>query len=227
MLTALGSPTSTIEIGGYGMVDGLLLNDVRRPRIELASFFGEKMRVWDVEWGGVRGHGIIEDGYADMKDTVITSGASTISADGRFSLGFPRRDGGEEINATVNLVNRPIVDLRHAFTLDRYPLDGLLSGQFHVFGNYRTPFGYGTMEIEDAIAYGEPLDAAKAAVTLEGKGVRLTAVEMMKGDGRGSGAALHGLGRGDSSTSPAPFPSRSRRSSWCMTTPPRGCRSPG
>src|SRR5262245_5705823 len=189
MLTALGSPTSTIEIGGYGKVDGLVLNDVRRPRIELASFSGERMRAWDVEWGSVRGHGVVENSYADLKDTVITKGASTITTDGRFSLGFPRKDGGEEINATVNLVNRPVIDLRHAFTFDRYPLDGLFSGQFHVFGNYRTPFGYGTMEIKDAVAYGEPLDSAKAVVARDGKGVRLTAVEMMKGDGRGSGAA--------------------------------------
>ena len=66
-----------------------------------------------------------------------------IDADGRFSLGYPRKDGGEEINARVRLTDRPIADLRHAFELDDYPVAGRLSGEFHLNGEYETPFGFG------------------------------------------------------------------------------------
>ncbi len=49
----------------------------------------------------------------------------SIHADGRFSLGFPRRDGGEEINARIRIIRRPLADLRHAFGIDDYDVDGV------------------------------------------------------------------------------------------------------
>jgi hypothetical protein len=188
VLTALGSRTTTQNIGGYGTFDGTLHGDLRRPRIE-GSFAGERMRAWDVEWGSARGRVSIENSYADLRETSVTRGDSTIEADGRFSLGFPRRDGGEEINASVRLSKRPVADLRHAFGLDSYPIDGLLTGEFHVFGEYRRPLGYGTVALADPVAYGEPVDGLTATVSLEGKGIRLTKIDMVKGGGRGSGSA--------------------------------------
>jgi hypothetical protein len=150
------------------------------------------MRAWDVEWGSARGRALIEDSYADIREATIRSGDSTINADGRFSLGFPRKDGGEELNAHVRIDRRPIADLRHAFELDDYPVDGVLSGDFHVFGNYRTPLGYGTVQVADGRAYGEPFQSATASVDLEGNGVRLKGLEVAKGAGRGTGAAFVG-----------------------------------
>jgi autotransporter translocation and assembly factor TamB len=191
MRTALGSRTATIDIGGYGTFDGVLTGSLKRPRIE-GTFAAERMRAWDVEWGSARGRAAIENSYADIAETTITSGASTITADGRFSLGFPRADGGEELNARIRLTNRPVADLREAFGLERYPIDGLLSGDFRVFGPYRRPFGYGTMELSEAKVYGETLESATATLNLEGTGARLTAIDIVKGGGRGRGAAYVG-----------------------------------
>ena len=61
---------------------------------------------------------------------------SEIRADGRFSLGYPRKDGGEEIDARVIIKDRPLTDLRHAFQLDDWPVDGKLSGEYHLSGKY-------------------------------------------------------------------------------------------
>lgn len=188
MMTAFGSRTTTIDLGGYGTFEGQLTNDIRRPRIE-GTFAGERMRAFDQEWGSARGRAVIENGYADVRETTISMAGSVIETDGRYSLGFPRRDGGEEINARVRISGRPLSDLRHAFGLDRYPVDGLLSGEFHVYGNFREPFGYGEMELTEGRAYGEPFASAAATVALEGKGVRLTGIEVHKGAGRGTGAA--------------------------------------
>ena len=171
MRTALGSRTGTIEIGGYGTFDGVVLGSLKRPRIE-GTFAAERMRAWGVEWGSARGRAVIENSYADVTETTITSGDSTITADGRFSLGFPRADGGEEVNARVRLVRRPVSDLREAFGLARYPIDGLLSGDFRMFGGYRRPFGYGTMELTGGKAYGETFESATAMLNLEGTGAR-------------------------------------------------------
>jgi translocation-and-assembly-module (TAM) inner membrane subunit TamB-like protein len=191
LLTAFGNQTNAIPIGGYGTFDGVMLNSFSQPRIE-GTLAGEHMRAFDVEWGSARGTTVIENSYADAKDVVITSGASSIFVDGRFSLGYPRRDQGEEMNARVRIVGRPIIELRHAFELDDYPVEGLLSGEFHVYGPYTRPFGFGTMAITDGTAYHEPFETATASLRLEGEGVRLDNIVVVKGGGRGTGAAYIG-----------------------------------
>ena len=191
LMTAFGNPTNAIPIGGYGTFDGIMMNTFARPRIE-GTLASEHMRAFDVEWGSAKGTTVIENSYADANDVVITSGDSSIVADGRFSLGYPRRDGGEEINARIRIIRRPVGDLRHAFELDDYPVDGLLSGEFHVYGQYTRPFGFGTMAIVDGTAYHETFETATASLRIEGDGVRLDNIVVVKGGGRGTGAAYVG-----------------------------------
>jgi translocation and assembly module TamB len=191
ILTAFGASTNAIEIGGYGTFDGTMLNAFRSPRIE-GAIAGEHMRAWGVDWGSVNGSAVIENGYVDTKGVVIGSSTREIRADGRFSAGFPRRDGGEELNARVRLTNWPVEDLRRAFGILDYRVDGVLSGEFHPYGEYLRPFGFGTMTISNGVAYGEPFEQATASVRLEGDGVRLDSIQLTKGEGRGNGAAYVG-----------------------------------
>ena len=191
LMTAFGNPTNAMPIAGYGTFDGVMLNSFSRPRIE-GTFAGERMRAFDVTWGSAKGTTVIENSYADVKNLVINAADSVIYADGRFSLGYPRRDEGEEINAIVRVVKRPLVDLRHAFALDAYPVEGVLSGEFHVYGQYTRPFGFGTMAIVNGTAYHETFETATASLRLEGRGVRLDNIVVAKGGGRGTGAAYVG-----------------------------------
>ena len=188
ILTALGTPTNAIPIGGYGTFDGVMLGNFRRPRIE-GTFTGERLRAFDVVWGSLMGKAVIENRYADVTEVVVGANDSVMYIDGRFSLGYPRRDGGDEIDARINVIRRPVADLRHAFGLDEYDVDGVFSGEFRVFGAYRRPFGFGQMAIVDGVAYRETFDTAAAAVRLEGSGVRLDSIAMTKGGGRATGAA--------------------------------------
>ena len=190
-LTAFGARTGVISIGGYGTFDGVMVNSFRRPRIE-GTFRGERIRAFDVVWGSTTGRAIIENAYADVSSVAVLSDNSAIHVDGRFSLGFPRRDGGEEINARIRVIRRPIADLRHAFDLDEYDLDGLFSGEFHVFGAYRGPYGFGQMAIVDGVAYRQPFETATSAVRLEDGGVRLDSLQIVKAGGRATGAAYVG-----------------------------------
>jgi translocation and assembly module TamB len=191
ILTAFGSRTGAIPIGGRGTFDGVMLNSFTRPRIE-GDFTGAEMTAWDVDWGTASGSAIIENSYANVKNVVISKGDSMIYADGLFSLGYPRKDGGEQLDARVRIAGRPIADLRHAFELDDYDVDGVLSGEFHVYGNYQTPLGFGTMSIDTGVAYGEPFETALATLRFDGDGVRLDNIQVVKGGGRGSGAAFVG-----------------------------------
>jgi translocation and assembly module TamB len=115
-----------------------------------------------------------------------------VETEGRFALGYPRRDGGEEIDARVRLINRPLADLRHAFLLDDYPIEGKVSGEFHLYGKYETPFGFGRMQIDEGVAYDEPFETATASLRFEGQGVRLDGIEARKAGGQMTGAAYVG-----------------------------------
>lgn len=191
IMTALGSPTGAIPIGGYGEFDGVMLNAFTRPRIE-GTFTGDRMRAWDVVWGRGRAQVVIENSYAFVSNAVVTSEGSEITAEGQFSLGYPRRDRGEEINARVRLTRRPLADLRHAFELDDYPIEGLVSGEYHIFGNYETPLGFGRLLVEKGVAYGETFDSAQSSLRFEGTGVRLDSLAIAKGSGSATGAAWVG-----------------------------------
>ena len=166
ILTAFGAQTNAIEIGGYGTFDGTMLNAFKSPRIE-GVLAGEHMRAWGVDWGAVKGTAVIENSYVDAKDVVIGSGAREIRADGRFSAGFPRKDGGEEINARIRVTNWPVEDLRRAFGILDYRVDGVLSGEFHPYGPYQRPFGFGTMTIANgrrlrrAVRFGHGVGAVR------------------------------------------------------------------
>jgi hypothetical protein len=192
VLTAFGVRTGVVPLGGYGTFDGVMVNNVRSPRIE-GAFAGERMRAFDVVWGHITGRAIIENAYVDVTSAIVNDGSSAMQIDGRFSLGFPRRDAGEEINARIRVISRPLRDLRHAFDLDDYNVEGLFSGEFHVFGSYLTPFGFGQMAIVQGVAYGQPFETATAAVRLDGEGVRLDSLQIVQAGGRALGAAWVGL----------------------------------
>jgi hypothetical protein len=191
IMTAFGAPTGAVPIGGFGEFDGVMLNSFSRPRIE-GRFTGERMQAWDVVWGRGRADVVIENSYVTVSNARVTEGDSEIVANGIFSLGYPRRDTGEELNARVRITRRPLKDLRHAFELDDYPVDGVVSGEYHLYGKYETPHGFGRLVIENGVAYGESFDAATASLRFEGTGVRLDAMDIKKGPGTITGAAWVG-----------------------------------
>jgi hypothetical protein len=191
IMTTFGSQTGAIPIGGYGEFDGVMLEAFSRPRIE-GVFSGDRMRAWNVIWGKGRADVVIQNSYADVKNAVITAGGSEITAEGQFSLGYPRKDGGEEINARVKLMRRPMADLKRAFELDDYDMDGVVSGEYHVYGHYETPLGFGKLLVEEGVAYGETFDSMSAGLRFEGNGVRLDTIQIAKSTGEATGAAWVG-----------------------------------
>jgi translocation-and-assembly-module (TAM) inner membrane subunit TamB-like protein len=191
IMTAFGAPTGAVPVGGAGQFDGVMLLAFTKPRIE-GTFSGEHMRAWDTVWGRGTAKLVIENSYVIISESVITDGSSEIRADGTFSLGYPRRDNGEEINARIFVTRRPLADLRHAFELDDYPVDGVVSGEYHLYGKYETPFGFGRLVIDRGTAYGETFDTATSSLRFEGSGVRLDAIQIRKSTGAVTGAAWVG-----------------------------------
>ncbi len=191
LMTAFGSPTRAQPFDGIGEFDGVLTGPFRSPRVE-GHLNGREIHAFDVTWGDVDGDVVIENSYANVTRAVVTRDASRMDVAGLFSLGYPRRDRGEEINARIKLDRRPVTDLLNAFDIEDYPVSGILSGDFHVYGPYTRPFGAGQMSIDAGTAYGEPFSTASADVRFEGNGVRLTPIEIQKGGGAIAGAAFVG-----------------------------------
>jgi len=188
IMTTFGSRTTPIEMGGMGTFDGVLLKAISKPRVE-GVVRGQGLKAWDTNWGTARSRIVVENAYTDLADAVVRKGDAELRVDGRFSMGFPREDKGEEINARFTVTNWPLPDLRHAFDLDEYPMDGKLSGEFHLYGAYRRPFGFGRTTIAPASAYGETLESASASLRFEGSGCRFDGVEIRKSTGTIRGAA--------------------------------------
>lgn len=191
LMTAFGGQTRAIPIDGVGRFNGVLLGAFRRPRIE-GRFEGDAIRAWGVTWGEVNGDFVVENQYANVSRAVIVAGLSRMEVSGQFSLGFPRADGGEEIDARVRIDNRGMKDFLAAFDIEDYDLDGLVSGDFHLYGAYTRPFGFGRLSVLRGTAYGEPFADAEAALRFEGAGVRLDALTVEKGGTTITGAAYVG-----------------------------------
>ena len=153
-----------------------------RPRVE-GHFVAEDMRAFDVNWGNGEAGLVIQNSYTDVTAGRMAKDGGEIAVNGRFSLGFPRRDKGEEINGRIRVTRWTAVDFKHAFDIDDYDVEGMVSGEYHLYGPYQGPFGFGTLAIDNGVAYGEPFETAAGSLRFEGNGVRIDSIQMRKGGG--------------------------------------------
>ncbi len=192
IMTMVGSPTAAVPLDGVGEFDGVMLGALGNPRVE-GTFAGQAMRAWNVTWGALRGEAVIENSYAVVKNTVVEDGvAGRMEIEGKFALGYPRRDGGEEIDARIRASEWPLTDYRAAFELYDYPVFGALGGEIHLYGRYEEPFGFGRLTIDRGVAYDEPFATGVASLRFEGAGVRLDGLEVQKAGALITGAAYVG-----------------------------------
>jgi hypothetical protein len=191
IITDFGSPKRPVPFAGRGQFDGVMTGAFRDPRVE-GLFSGENLYAFDTLWGDGSARIVVQNSYVNVTDGVIRRDDSEIRADGLFALGYPRDDGGEEINARVRVTRRDIESLRHALGIDDYPISGKLTGDFHLTGEYERPVGYGGLTVDEGVAYNEPFQKMTAAVRFDGSGVRLDTLDIAKDTGRVTGAAFVG-----------------------------------
>lgn len=188
IIMAVTGSSRAVPMTGVGTFDGVMLGAFNAPRVE-GRFAGDRMRAWDVVWGRGTADIVVENSYVTVENAVITKDAARMDVTGRFSLGYPRADQGEELDTRVVMSRWDLVDLRHAFGLDDYPVTGDLSGDFHIYDKYERPQGFGRLTLERGEAYGERFDVGTAGLTFDGAGVHLTGMEISKSTGRLTGAA--------------------------------------
>jgi hypothetical protein len=192
IMTAAGSRTGAVQLGGRGTFDGVMTKNFKDPRIA-GRFSGDAIQAFYTTWGRVSGDAVIENRYIDVTNGVIGDAPDTTSirTSGRYSLGYPRADGLEEVRAHIAIRNWPLKDLRHGFDLDDWPVDGMIaSADMDINGPYTGLFGSGLMQLVDGVAWKEHFDSAQGALTLTGNGISIDRIAMVKGTGRMTGAAV-------------------------------------
>lgn len=191
IIKAVTGTARAVPVGGRGEFNGVMLGAFSAPRIE-GRVRGERMRAWDVTWGEADATFVVQDSYVTISRSRITKDAGVMDITGLFALGYPRRDGGEEIDARIEASDWPLIDFRHAFILDEYPVTGIASGSFHLYDRYERPQGFAKMTIRQGVAYDETYDEGYATLTFDGDGVQLDGLTILKKAGRITGAAYIG-----------------------------------
>jgi hypothetical protein len=184
IMTAVAGPTGPIQVSGRGTFDGVMTGPFNAPRVA-GRFESDATHVWDVTWGHAAAQVVIENHYVDISSGVVNGAdaGARIDVNGRFFLGFSH-DAREEIRARVVLAGWPVTDLRHAFQLDDWPMDGTIGlADLQLSGKYKEMFGTGRLRIDRGRAWGEPFDTAAGDVDLEGTGMRIHRMTMAKGPG--------------------------------------------
>lgn len=191
LMTAFGSRTAAVPMDGVGVFDGVLTGSFRRPHIE-GRFDGDAMRAWDTDWGETEADVVVDNSYAFITRGIVRKDGSRLDIDGKFAIGYPRADGGEEIDARIRADQRPLVDFRQAFELQDYPVDGALSGEIHLYGRYEGPYGFGRLVLDRGTYYDEAFARGTASVRFEGAGARIDALEVTKAGGTITASAYVG-----------------------------------
>ncbi len=189
VLAAFRSPSTPFFTGGFGTFDGVLTKAFWKPRI-VGSFVVDHVRYWDVDWGHGTGKAVIENYYADITDGVFERHGGRIETAGRYSLGYPRADKGQELDARVTITRWPIREFRHAFEMDDWPVDGLASSELHLYGGYDRPDGFGSLRFDQGVGWDESFEYATASLRFEYAGVRTDGIELHKSTGIVRGAAF-------------------------------------
>ncbi len=189
LLGAFHSTSTPIEVGGVATFDGVMTKAFWKPHIE-GTFSGDHLRYWDVDWGRTRGRAVIENEYADVTDATFERFGGTIVTSGRYSLGYPRKDRGQELDGRITITRWPIREFRHAFRMDDWPIDGLASAELHLYGGYDRPDGFGSLRFDESVAWKESFEWATASLRFEYAGVRTDGIELHKSTGIVRGAAF-------------------------------------
>ena len=182
-----------ITVGGTAEFSGVMTESLGRPRVEGHVRRRRPARVRRELGQRARRRSSSRTPTRTSPAAACEKDGGEIAVNGRFSLGFPApRQRRRDQRPRARRRNGRPTDFKHAFDIDDYDVEGMLSGEYHLYGPYQGPFGFGTLTIDHGLAYGEPFETATGSLRFEGNGVRIDGIQMQKSGGTAEGAAFIG-----------------------------------
>ena len=194
IMTAAGSTTGAIQLGGRGTFDGVMTKSFKDPRIA-GRFSGDAHSgvLHDVGPGLGRRRDRKPLHRRDQRRDRRRAGHGVDSHEpGATRWAIRARTASRKCARTSRSATGRSRDLRHGFDLDDWPVDGTWSRRPTWTSTGPTPgcSASGRMQLVDGSAWKEHFDTASGDLTLTGNGISVDRIAMAKGTGRMTGAAV-------------------------------------
>ena len=162
LASTFGIPSNIPAISGSASLTAEIRGSVKKPAIR-AQLKGQDLQVEGSEWRSLQ-----VSLLATPSQLTVSSGSLTDSKRGQasFSGSVVLRDWlydpADSIKANLNVQHMKIAELLQSSNR-RYPVVGDLSAKLHFDGSQLNPNGSGSAQIDNAQAYGEPIQNLTAS----------------------------------------------------------------
>jgi translocation and assembly module TamB len=171
-----GTPESAVRIDGALQWSGKITGPSDGPQFD-GHFRGEHVRYDDVLLDGIDGDLTYSPAQLQIFRGHAVRGAMKADLDGRLDLTDWEFRPENTWAADLNLESVPLESIQELADL-KYPITGLITGQFHGHGTRSDPTLTGLFDIADAEAYTVPFNRLRGQLTATKDEVRVANAEL-------------------------------------------------
>lgn len=161
-VAATGGKPEPLGLGGLGEISGHLGGTWSNPNatVQLAA---EESRYSGVLFGSVRGSVEMHDGAFTFRPLRVYDGGAGLSLEGM--TGYRIVPGRPRFDLSVAARAYPLSRLLQYLDL-RFPVEGRLTGSFQIVGTPEAATGGGSVELRDAVVWGQRVPVARGTLRL-------------------------------------------------------------
>ena len=171
-----GTPDAAVRIGGSLTWNGKISGPSEGPEIQ-GHFRGERVRYADLHLDTIDGDLSYSPDHLAISRGHAVNGLMQAGIDGQLQLTDWEFRPENQWSSELNLENVPVEALMQ-LVRENYPVQGLITGQFHGRGTRAEPMLTGLLDIANAEAYTVPFNRLRGQLTATPDEVRLSNAEL-------------------------------------------------
>ncbi len=171
-----GTPDAAVRIGGSLTWNGKISGPSAGPEIQ-GHFRGERVRYADLHLDTIDGDLSYSPDHLAISRGHAVNGLMQAGIDGQLQLTDWEFRPENQWSSELNLENVPVEALMQ-LVRENYPVQGLITGQFHGRGTRAEPMLTGLLDIANAEAYTVPFNRLRGQLTATPDEVRLSNAEL-------------------------------------------------
>ncbi|MGB8989560.1 MAG: translocation/assembly module TamB domain-containing protein, partial [Candidatus Sulfotelmatobacter sp.] len=156
-----GGPPQTLEIAGAGSLNASLRGALQSPQLS-GQFSAQNLQVQGSAWSSAK-FAVEADssGISLQNASLISAHQGRASISGKVGLQHWSYLPANPISVNLSIQRMSVVDLQRLANVN-YPVSGDLSADITLHGSQLRPIGSGSLTIDNARAYDEPIQHLKA-----------------------------------------------------------------